>query len=50
MIVAAMNIIEFFLVPDLLLFGKINSLVALFFIAVIYFNEFLLNKETTQQV
>ena len=49
-IVAAMNIIEFFLVPDLLLFGKINSLVALFFIAVIYFNEFLLGKETVQQV
>jgi hypothetical protein len=33
--VAAMNIIEFLVVPDLLLFGKINSLVALTYIALV---------------
>jgi hypothetical protein len=44
-VVAAMNTMEFILVPDLLLFGKINSLVALFFISVIFFNEFVLGKK-----
>lgn len=39
-VVAVMNIIEFFLVPHLLLFGRFNTLVALLFIIVIYFNEF----------
>lgn len=39
-IIAAMNILEFFLVPDLLLFGRLNIIVAAFFIAVIYTNEF----------
>ncbi|CAN5884108.1 hypothetical protein BH11BAC7_BH11BAC7_06930 [soil metagenome] len=45
-IIAAMNTIEFFLAPDLLLFGKFNSLVALFFIAVIFYNEFITGKKT----
>jgi len=48
-VVAAMNAIEFSLAPDLLLFGKINAVVALVFIAVIYVNEFMLNKVLTQQ-
>jgi uncharacterized membrane protein YphA (DoxX/SURF4 family) len=39
-IIATMNIIEFILVPDLLLFGKINIIVATFFILIIYLNEF----------
>jgi uncharacterized membrane protein YphA (DoxX/SURF4 family) len=43
-IVATMNILEFILVPDLLLWGKLNSLFALIFIIVVYFNEFYLNK------
>ncbi len=43
-IIATMNSIEFFLTPDLLLFGRFNSLIALFFIAVIFYNEFVLNK------
>lgn len=42
--VAAMNIIEFLLVPDLLLWGKFNSLFALLFIIIVYFNEFHLSK------
>ena len=38
--VAVMNIIEFFRVPQLLLFGKANALFALIFIIVIYLHEF----------
>ena len=34
-IIASMNILEFFLVPDLLLWGKFNSLFAFLFIIVI---------------
>ena len=43
-IVVTMNIIEFVLAPDLLLFGKINILVAAFFISVVFLNEFVLNN------
>lgn len=43
-VVAAMNTLEFFLVPDLLLWGKFNSVFAFLFILVVYFNEFYLNK------
>jgi len=39
-IVAAMNILEFILVPDLLFWGRFNSVFALLFILLIYFNEF----------
>lgn len=45
-IVAAMNILEFILVPELLYWGKMNSVFAFIFILIIYFNEFYLNKET----
>jgi len=45
-VIATMNALEFILVPDLLLWGKFNSLFALLLIAVIYFNEFHLNKKT----
>ena len=44
-VVATMNTIEFILVPDLLLWGKLNSLFALIFILVVYYNEFHLNKK-----
>ena len=43
-IIAIMNAIEFFKASDLLLFGKINALVALCFILLIYYNEFILQK------
>lgn len=46
-IVAVMNTLEFILVPDLLLWGKFNSLFALLFIIVVYCNEFYLNKKQT---
>jgi uncharacterized membrane protein YphA (DoxX/SURF4 family) len=44
-IVATMNTLEFMLVPDLLLWGKFNSLFAFIFILVVYFNEFYFNKK-----
>lgn len=48
-IVGIMNTLEFIFVPELLLWGKLNSLFAFVFILVVYFNEFYLNKKTTQQ-
>ena len=39
-VIAAMNIIEFLLVRDLLLFGKLNALVALLFITIVLWRGF----------
>jgi uncharacterized membrane protein YphA (DoxX/SURF4 family) len=44
-LVATMNTLEFILVPDLLLWGKLNSLFAFIFILVVHYNEFYLNKK-----
>lgn len=44
-IVATMNILEFILVPDLLLWGKLNSLFAFGFIILVYLNHFYVNKK-----
>jgi hypothetical protein len=44
-IIVTMNIMEFLLVPDLLLWGKLNSIFALLFILFIYYNEFVLSNE-----
>ena len=44
-IVATMNILEFILVPDLLLWGKLNSMFAFLFIIAVYYNHFHLNKK-----
>lgn len=44
-VVMAMNILEFILVPNLLLWGKFNFLFALLFVFIIYLNEFKLNKK-----
>jgi hypothetical protein len=38
-VVAAMNLLEFILVPDLLLFGRANAFFAFLFIALIYYNQ-----------
>lgn len=43
-IIATMNIMEFTLVPDLLLWGRLNIVFAFAFIALILYNEFALNK------
>lgn len=40
-----MNTLEFFLTPDLLLWGKFNALFAFLFIGFIYYQEFLLQKK-----
>jgi len=44
-LVAVMNLLEFLLVPDLLLWGRLNSVFALQFILLIYFNEFRLGNK-----
>ena len=44
-IIATMNLIEYFLASDLLLWGKVNALFAILLIALIYFNEFVLSKK-----
>lgn len=44
-VVATMNILEFFLVPELLLWGKWNLIFAIFFIVLIYYKEFILKKQ-----
>ena len=49
-VIAVMNTLEFFLVPDLLLWGRFNSLFAFLFILLIYYNEFNGRKKLTQQV
>jgi DoxX-like family len=49
LIIAIMNAIEFILAPDLLLWGKVNSIFAFIFILFIYYNEFMLNRELALQ-
>ena len=44
-IVGTMNIIEFILAPDLLLFGRMNIFFALIFILLIYVNEFMASRK-----
>ncbi len=46
-IVGTMNVIEFILTPDLLLFGRMNIIFASIFIALIYLNEFSFGKGAT---
>lgn len=48
-IIAVMNTLEFFLVPDLLLWGRYNAAFALLLIIIVYYNEFYLNKKLAQQ-
>lgn len=48
-VIATMNVIEFILVPDLLLWGKANALFASLLIIIIYYYAFILNKTTAEQ-
>lgn len=41
LIVALMNLLEFLLVPDQLLWGKVNSIFALLFIGIVYYHTFI---------
>ncbi|HWA06520.1 MAG TPA: DoxX-like family protein [Ignavibacteria bacterium] len=45
-IVITMNILEFVLVPDLLLFGRMNIIIALVFVSVVYVNEFIVKPKS----
>ncbi|MGV9003371.1 DoxX-like family protein [Flavobacterium sp.] len=45
-IIATMNLLEFVLVPDLLLWGSFNSIFAFIFIFIIYYNTFIVAKKT----
>ncbi len=47
-VIATMNILEFTIVPDLLLWGRMNLVFALFFIVIIFYNEFILTKKLEQ--
>ena len=47
-VIATMNMMEFILVPDLLLWGKFNALFAAMLILVIYYNEFIFSKKKNQ--
>jgi hypothetical protein len=42
LVVATMNILEFALAPDLLLWGRANAIIAALFILLIYVKEFML--------
>lgn len=48
-LVLLMNILEFILVPDLLLWGPFNSFFALLFVTVVYYNEFVLAPKINPQ-
>jgi hypothetical protein len=48
-VVALMNIIEFIMVPDLLLFGRLNIVVAIIFVGIIYSNAFVFNAAKLPQ-
>jgi hypothetical protein len=44
-VVAIMNILEFILVPDLLLWGRFNAVFALLFIGLVYYHSFVLGPQ-----
>jgi len=48
-VIATMNMIEFILVPDLLLWGRFNLLFAFLFILLIGYNEYYLRPKLAQQ-
>ena len=48
-LVANMNSLEYFLAPDLLLWGRINAVFAFAFIILIYYNEVEINKKSNHR-
>lgn len=50
LLVVVMNVIEFVLAPDLLLWGKANAAFALAFVLLVYINEFMLNKKEIRPI
>ncbi len=49
-VIATMNVLEFILAPDLLLWGRFNALFAFLFILLIFYNEFYLRDKSAQQL
>ncbi|MCW5909890.1 MAG: DoxX-like family protein [Cyclobacteriaceae bacterium] len=49
-VVATMNVIEFIVVPDLLLWNRLNIVFAFMFVGLVYYNEFVLNKKLQTNV
>jgi hypothetical protein len=47
-VIAVMNVLEFILVPDLLLWGRLNLLFAFLFILFIWYNEYRLRLQPAQ--
>jgi hypothetical protein len=47
LIIAVMNTLEFFLAPDLLLWGKANAIFAFMLLLLIYYKEFYLSIKQT---
>lgn len=47
-IIATMNVLEFLLVPQLLLWGRLNIVFAFLFIVVILYNEFMLKNKPAE--
>lgn len=47
-VVGIMNFLEFLIVPDLLLWGSLNSVFALLFMLMVYYNEFYFNPIARQ--
>ncbi|MFM2325892.1 MAG: hypothetical protein RIR31_94 [Bacteroidota bacterium] len=45
LVITTMNMLEFLLVPNLLLWGKANTIFAFLFILIIYYKEFRLKKK-----
>ena len=45
LLIGTMNTLEFMMVPELLLWGKLNALFAFLFILVIYINAFLVQRD-----
>ncbi len=45
-IIISMNILEFYFVKDLLLFGNLNLIFAILFCGVIYYQEFILKQKS----
>jgi hypothetical protein len=48
-LILIMNVLEFMLVPDLLLWGKLNLFYAIILIAIIYYHEFVLQHKLIEQ-
>lgn len=50
LVIATMNVLEFILVPDLLLWGRFNILFAFLFILLIVYNQYFLSSKPGQQL